>query len=91
MTLRIGIDGRVLDDRYHGIGRVAYELAAEMARMPGVELVIFTGQGRSRRFDLDALGLPARGVGAARPGCGRWTCGQLWRMARSAAPLRQST
>lgn len=55
MTLRIGVDGRVLDDRYHGIGRVTYELAAAMARIPGVELVIFAGRRRSSRFDLDAL------------------------------------
>lgn len=55
MTLRIGIDGRVLDDRYHGIGRVAFELATAMAGMPGVELVIFTGPRRSRRFDLETL------------------------------------
>ncbi|WP_432830731.1 glycosyltransferase family 4 protein [Dactylosporangium sp. CA-092794] len=55
MTLRIGIDGRVLDDRYHGIGRVTYALCREIATMPGTELVIFEGRTRSRRFDVDTL------------------------------------
>jgi len=81
MTLRIGVDGRVLDDRYHGIGRVAYELCAEMARMPGVELVIFTGGRPSRRFDLDALArLP--GVAVRRTGLRPVEVGQLWRWRR---------
>jgi glycosyltransferase involved in cell wall biosynthesis len=55
MTLRIGVDCRVLDDRYHGIGRVAYELSAAMARMPGIALVIFVGRRVSQRFDLAAV------------------------------------
>jgi glycosyltransferase involved in cell wall biosynthesis len=60
MTVRIGVDGRVLTDRYHGIGRVAYELVRELAALPGLEIVLFAGDGRSRRFDLDALaGLPS--------------------------------
>jgi glycosyltransferase involved in cell wall biosynthesis len=55
MTVRIGIDGRVLTDRYHGIGRVTYELVREMARIPGVELVIFTGDEPSSRFSLESF------------------------------------
>jgi len=55
MTIRIGVDGRVLTDRYHGIGRVAYELCAEMAKLPDVELVVFTGDQGSRRFDWNTL------------------------------------
>ncbi|AGL20810.1 glycosyltransferase family 1 protein [Actinoplanes sp. N902-109] len=55
MSLRIGVDGRVLTDRYHGIGRVAYELVREMTLIPGVEVVVFAGAERSRRFDLGAL------------------------------------
>jgi glycosyltransferase involved in cell wall biosynthesis len=75
MTLRIGVDARVLDDRYHGIGRVAYELSAVMARMPGVDLVLFTGPRSSRRFDLDALpGIAVRPTGM-RP----VQLSQLWR------------
>ena len=77
MTLRIGVDGRVLDDRYHGIGRVAYELSEAMARMPGVELVIFTGPRRSRRFDLDALAdMPGVSVRPTR--MRPVNVGQLW-------------
>ncbi|MFF5075768.1 glycosyltransferase family 4 protein [Actinoplanes sp. NPDC000266] len=55
MRLRIGVDGRVLDDRYHGIGRVMYGLCGELARLEGVELVVFTGRTRSERFDVDRL------------------------------------
>ncbi|WP_306204209.1 glycosyltransferase family 4 protein [Actinoplanes sp. RD1] len=55
MTVCIGIDGRVLTDRYHGIGRVAYEWIRELSRMPDVRLVVFTGTGHTRRFDLGAL------------------------------------
>jgi glycosyltransferase involved in cell wall biosynthesis len=78
MTLRIGVDCRVLDDRYHGIGRVAYELAAAMAGMPGVHLVLFTGPGRSRRFDLAALaGRPAVSVRPTR--MRPVAVSQLWR------------
>ncbi|MFI5494837.1 glycosyltransferase family 4 protein [Actinoplanes sp. NPDC051859] len=57
MTVRIGIDGRVLTDRYHGIGRVTWELVREMAATPGVEVVVFAGEERSRRFDIDTLAL----------------------------------
>ena len=78
MTVRIGVDGRVLADRYHGIGRVAYELSAEMARIPGVELVVFAGDERSRRFDLDALAaLPT--VTVERVGMRAVDVRQLWR------------
>jgi glycosyltransferase involved in cell wall biosynthesis len=78
MTVRIGVDARVLTDRYHGIGRVAYELIREMARMPGVRLVLFAGDGRSRRFDLDELAeLPS--VTVRRVGMKPVDVRQLWR------------
>ena len=78
MTVRIGVDGRVLTDRYHGIGRVAYELCTEMARIPGVELVVFAGDERSRRFDLDTLAaLPS--VTVERVGMRAVDVRQLWR------------
>ncbi|OJF12226.1 glycosyltransferase family 4 protein [Couchioplanes caeruleus] len=61
MTVRIGIDGRVLTDRYHGIGRVTHELILAMSATSGVELVVFTGdtggEGACRRFDLDLLAM----------------------------------
>jgi glycosyltransferase involved in cell wall biosynthesis len=78
VTVRIGVDGRVLNDRYHGIGRVAYELAAEMARIPGVELVIFAGDRPSRRFDLSVLAaLPS--VSVQRVALAPVDVRQLWR------------
>ena len=78
MTVRIGVDARVLTDRYHGIGRVAYELVREMARLPGVRLVLFAGAERSRRFDLAELAaLPA--VTVRRAGMKPVDVRQLWR------------
>jgi glycosyltransferase involved in cell wall biosynthesis len=77
MAVRIGVDGRVLNERYHGIGRVAYELCRGMARVPGVELVVFVGEQRSERFDVEALGaLP--GVRVQRVGMQAVDVRQLW-------------
>ncbi len=55
--LRIGVDARVLDERYHGIGRSTYELlVAATAAHPEWEFVLFTNRTqRTDRFDLDAL------------------------------------
>lgn len=55
MTLTLGVDGRVLTDRYHGIGRVAYALISEISEMPYVRVVVFTGRTGSRRFSLRGL------------------------------------
>ena len=55
-TLRLGIDGRVLDDRYHGIGRITYELVDRWADQPGWTITLFLNRTqRSERFQLDRL------------------------------------
>lgn len=74
MAIRIGVDGRVLTDRYHGIGRVAFSLLREMALIPGVELVIFAGDQGSRRFDLATIPAEIVPVGMAAV-----DVRQLWR------------
>ena len=55
--LRIGFDGRYINDRYHGIGRVAHDLFAAMLALDGPErYVLFTYPGYpDSRFDLAAL------------------------------------
>ncbi|MEV6597193.1 glycosyltransferase family 1 protein [Actinoplanes sp. NPDC051346] len=79
MTVRIGIDGRVLTDRYHGIGRVTHELVRAMAGTPGVELVVFTGeQSASRRFDLNLMAM-LPGVEVVPVALNAVDVRQLWR------------
>lgn len=53
--LRIGVDGRVLNDRYHGIGRVTEALVRELVRIPGVQVVVTLGRTPTTRFDVPAL------------------------------------
>ena len=54
--IRLGVDGRVLDDRYHGIGRITYELLDRLIDVDGVELTVFLrDHPESERFDIDAL------------------------------------
>ncbi len=55
LPLRIGVDGRVLDDRYHGIGRVTDALVRELVRVPGVQVVLALGATPTTRFDVPAL------------------------------------
>jgi glycosyltransferase involved in cell wall biosynthesis len=55
-TIKLGVDGRVLDDRYHGIGRITYELLDRLTGVPGIELTLFLrNQPESDRFDIDTL------------------------------------
>jgi glycosyltransferase involved in cell wall biosynthesis len=50
------VDGRVLVDRYHGIGRVTFELLAELVSDERHEFVVFIDPREpAERFDLDAL------------------------------------
>ena len=58
--LRLGVDGRVLDDRYHGIGRITYELLDRLTADGGEVTIFLRHQQRSARFDISEL--------AARPG-----------------------
>jgi glycosyltransferase involved in cell wall biosynthesis len=54
--MRIGFDARYINDRYHGIGRYAFELLSALTRM-GTDhtFVIFRGKGQDSRFDWHAL------------------------------------
>src|SRR5687767_12293625 len=55
-SFRLGVDGRVLDDRYHGIGRVTEALLRSLAGRSDVDVVVFLRrEQRSRRFDVTAL------------------------------------
>ncbi|WP_222267530.1 glycosyltransferase family 4 protein [Modestobacter marinus] len=55
-SFRLGIDGRVLDDRYHGIGRVTEALLRCLTGRPDVDVVVFLRRDQcSRRFDVPAL------------------------------------
>jgi glycosyltransferase involved in cell wall biosynthesis len=53
MTLRILVDGRVMQDRYHGIGRYTFELLRELSRLD-VELTVLYCPDAGR---LDVAGL----------------------------------
>jgi glycosyltransferase involved in cell wall biosynthesis len=53
--LRIGVDGRVLHDDYHGIGRVTEALIRELVKVPEVEVVLALNSRPTRRFDVGAL------------------------------------
>jgi hypothetical protein len=53
---RLGIDGRVLDDRYHGIGRITYELLDRLTQSGPFDITLFVARGqRSGRFDIDRI------------------------------------
>ena len=56
--MRIGLDGRYIQDQYHGIGRYIYEVALHLAEAyPNQEFVLFYNpSNRNSRFDLDRLG-----------------------------------
>jgi glycosyltransferase involved in cell wall biosynthesis len=52
----IAIDGRVLSDEYHGIGRLAEMVLRQLAGRPDFQVTVFVReQQRSRRFDIDGL------------------------------------
>jgi glycosyltransferase involved in cell wall biosynthesis len=53
---RIGVDGRVLVDRYHGVGRVTFELLSELTDDTRHEWVVFVDPREpAARFDLAIL------------------------------------
>ena len=53
---RLAVDGRVLSDEYHGIGRLAEMVLRQLSGRPDFEVTVFVrAQQRSSRFDLDAL------------------------------------
>jgi glycosyltransferase involved in cell wall biosynthesis len=52
MKPRIGFDARYINDRYHGIGRYAFELLKALVRLtPDYEYVLFSGKYPDSRFD----------------------------------------
>jgi glycosyltransferase involved in cell wall biosynthesis len=53
-ALRVVLDGRVIQDRYHGIGRHALELARAMARLDA-QLLVLSGDAPADRLSLSAL------------------------------------
>jgi glycosyltransferase involved in cell wall biosynthesis len=62
MTLRILVDGRVMQDRYHGIGRYTFELLRELSRRD-VELTVL--------YRPDSAGPDSAGPDSAGPDSGR--------------------
>ena len=54
--LRLAVDGRVLDDRYHGIGRITEAALREMAKRADVHVTLFVSRHqKSTRFSVDEL------------------------------------
>lgn len=57
MGLRIGIDGRFLQDHFPGIGRFTFHLISELGRLDGPEsyVVFYSPSAANTRFDMEAL------------------------------------
>ncbi|MDP2728678.1 MAG: glycosyltransferase family 1 protein [Dehalococcoidia bacterium] len=57
MSLRIGIDGRYLQDHFPGIGRYTFHLVKELAKLDGPEtfVVFYDPSAVNSRFDLRSL------------------------------------
>ena len=55
--MRIGFDGRYIQDRYHGIGRYAFELLRHQLARPSDDqyVILWNPSLQNTRFDLDAL------------------------------------
>lgn len=52
----LAVDGRVLTDEYHGIGRLAEKLLRRLAGTTEFDVTVFVRPGQtSRRFDIDGL------------------------------------
>jgi glycosyltransferase involved in cell wall biosynthesis len=54
-TVRVIVDGRVIQDRYHGIGRQTVELLNALGRMGAPEMVVLRGDGAATRLSVDQL------------------------------------
>ena len=56
--MRIGIDGRYIQDQYHGVGRYTFEMARELAKNYSEhQLIVFYNPTYSNtRFNLETLG-----------------------------------
>lgn len=53
--MKLAIDGRVIQDRYHGIGRQALELVQVLARRPDIDVVLLYGSGPDNRLSVRQL------------------------------------
>lgn len=60
MSLRIGIDGRYLQDHFPGIGRYTFHLVKELVRLNGPEsyVLFYSPSAPNSRFDLGRLAGP---------------------------------
>src|SRR5215216_5643349 len=54
-TVRVIVDGRVIQDRYHGIGRQTVELLNALGRIGAPEMVVLRGHGAATRLSVDRL------------------------------------
>lgn len=77
--LRVLVDGRVMQDRYHGLGRYAFELLSELSRRQ-VDLTILYNPDRGRLNVGELLAQPAvRGVPSRVPVVSLRSQWLLWR------------
>jgi glycosyltransferase involved in cell wall biosynthesis len=54
--MRIGFDARYINDRYHGIGRYAFELLGALTKLaPEHTFIVFRGKGQDSRFNWRAI------------------------------------
>ena len=54
--MRIGFDARYINDRYHGIGRYAFDLLKALTGLAREHIfIVFRGQGKDSRFDWRAI------------------------------------
>jgi len=67
INLKVGLDGRVLVDKYHGIGRMLYEMLRELGSLSQVRITLFVPPVVSDRFPLSRLGPAIRTVPVAIP------------------------
>jgi glycosyltransferase involved in cell wall biosynthesis len=55
-SIRVGFDGRYINDRYHGIGRYAFGILEALTRLaPETHFMIYRGQSPNSRFDWEGL------------------------------------
>ena len=86
--LRVLVDGRVMQDRYHGLGRYAFELLSELSRRQ-VDLTILYNPDRGRLNVGELLAQPAvRAVPSRVPVVSLRSQWLLWRSVLAFRPER---
>lgn len=85
--LRVAVDGRVMQNRYHGIGRHTFELVRHLADRD-VDLVVVRDPTEGGRFDVDGLGAhpSVRLLDLAAPVTSLWMQARWPRLLASVAP-----